>query len=189
MRLSGRVAVVTGAGGGIGGATAIRLAQEGARVVVNDIREAEADATVEAIRANGGEAIACVADVVQRAGAARLIATAVEQYGRLDILCNVAGGARGGRLEDMTEEHWDGVIALNLRPGFLCSKYAIPHMKQHGWGRIVGVSSIAYQGAGGQVPYAAAKAGVVGFTKSLALEVRSLLQHLPRISHRFRRSI
>lgn len=171
MRLAGRVAVVTGAGGGIGGATAIRLGQEGAKVVVNDIREAEANATVQRIQANGGEAIAVVADVVQRAGAERLIETAVGRYGSADILCNIAGGARGGRLVELTEEIWDGVLALNLRPNFLCSKFAIPHMQQRGWGRIVSVSSIAYQGAGGQVPYAAAKAGVVGFTKSLALEV------------------
>jgi 3-oxoacyl-[acyl-carrier protein] reductase len=174
-RLAGRVAVVTGASRGLGRAVALRLAAEGACVVVNyrERRDA-ADEVVEAITAAGGRARAVAADVTVPDAAQALVAGAVADFGRLDILVNNAGITRDGLLMKMSEADWDKVLTTNLGSVFLVSRAAVrPMMRQRG-GRIINMTSIAGLGGNaGQTNYSAAKAGIVGFTKSLAKEVGS----------------
>jgi 3-oxoacyl-[acyl-carrier protein] reductase len=173
MRMADRVAVVTGSSRGIGRAVAERLAQEGARVVVNyRERQDAADAVVAGIAAAGGTAIAVGADVALAEGAKALVEAARQAFGSLDVLVNNAGITRDGLLMAMSEDDWDGVIATNLRSVFLMSRAAVRPMMKQRRGRIINITSIAGLGGNaGQTNYAAAKAGIVGFTKSLAKEV------------------
>jgi 3-oxoacyl-[acyl-carrier protein] reductase len=175
MDLKDRVAVVTGSSRGIGRAIALKLASLGAKVVVNYHTNAEAaQEVVEAIKAQGGQAIAVQADVTNADEAARLIQTAQSTYGGLDILVNNAGTTRDTLLARMSEEDWNLVINTNLKGAFNCTKAAIrPMMRQH-YGRIVNITSVAgLAGNPGQANYAAAKAGLIGFTKAVAKEVGS----------------
>ena len=171
-RLAGKVAVVTGAGGRIGGAVARVFAREGASVVVVDLRDAEGEQTVADINANGGTAVFCHADVRRGADVEAMVDRAVEAFGRLDVLVNNAGGGVGGRVIDLTEEQWDHVLALNLKSVFFGAKYAAPVMARGGGGSIVNTSSVngvlATPGLGA---YNAAKAGVINLTRVLALEL------------------
>lgn len=178
MRLKDKVALITGAGGGIGQATAIRFAQEGASVIVVDLDEAGVNETVRRITENGGKAMAAVGNVTSRAEVQKMIDTATGNYGRLDIVINSAGITRDGltvRIKDgepkiMTDEQWDAVLAVNLKGTWLVSQLAaIPMMKQK-YGRIVNTASVGALGNIGQANYAASKAGVIGLTKTLALE-------------------
>nr|MBC7244305.1 3-oxoacyl-[acyl-carrier-protein] reductase [Chloroflexota bacterium] len=171
--LDGRVAVVTGASRGIGRAIAIKLASLGAKVVVNyRSNQAAAEEVVQHIRAIGGEAIAVQADVSIYDDAQRLIQSALDHFGRLDILVNNAGTTRDTLLVRMSEEDWDVVINTNLKGAFNCTKAAQRPMLKQRYGRIVNITSIAgLAGNPGQANYAAAKAGLVGFTKALAKEV------------------
>ncbi len=178
MRLKDKVALITGAGGGIGQATAIRFAQEGASVVIVDLDEAGVNETVRRITENGGKASAAVGNVTSRAEVQKMIDTATGNYGRLDIVINSAGITRDGltvRIKDgepkiMTDEQWDAVLAVNLKGTWLVSQLAaIPMMKQK-YGRIVNTASVGALGNIGQANYAASKAGVIGLTKTLALE-------------------
>jgi len=173
--LEGKVAVVTGASRGIGRAIALELARRGAKVVVNYNRSDEAAAeVVSAIRAEGGEAIACQADVSQFDQARRLIQTALDTYGGLHILVNNAGVTRDRLILMMTEEDWDTVIRVDLKSLFNTCKAAARPMIRQRYGRIINISSVVgIAGQGGQTNYAAAKAGVIGFTKSLAKELGS----------------
>jgi len=171
--LEGKVAVVTGASRGIGRAIAIELARRGAKVVVNYHRNGEAAAeVVSAIQSEGGEATAVQADVSDFAQAQALVQAALDTYGRLDILVNNAGVTRDRLIMMMTEEDWDTVIRVDLKSLFNTCKAATRTMVRQRWGRIINISSVVgIAGQGGQTNYAAAKAGVIGFTKSLAKEL------------------
>src|SRR5262245_14096405 len=170
MALAGRVALVTGAGSGIGEATARRFAAEGAVVVVNDVDGDRARAVATAIGKDGGKAAAVGADVTRRDDVERLVAGIVAEHGRLDVLINNAGINRDAMSHKMTEEQWDQVLTVNLKGTFLCAQAALPRMRERGWGRVVNTSSIGSLGNIGQANYSASKAGVIGLTKTLALE-------------------
>jgi 3-oxoacyl-[acyl-carrier protein] reductase len=165
------VAFVTGAARGIGAATAARLASDGAAVAVVDLDEAACAGTVEAITGKGGRAIAIGADVSKRDQVEAAVARAVAEFGGLHILVNNAGVIRDNMLFKMTDDDWDTVLGVHLRGAFLCSQAAQEHMVQAKWGRIVNLSSTSALGNRGQANYSAAKAGMQGFTKTLAIEL------------------
>jgi len=173
--LEGKVAVVTGASRGIGRAIALELANRRAQVVVNYNRSADAAAAVvAAIEADGGQATAVQADVSDFSQARALIQAAVKAYGRLDVLVNNAGVTRDQLILMMKEEDWDTVVRVNLKSMFNTCKAAARVMLRQRYGRIVNISSVSgIAGQGGQTNYSAAKAGVIGFTKSLAKELGS----------------
>ncbi|MCW5893637.1 MAG: SDR family oxidoreductase [bacterium] len=172
MSLTGRIAVVTGAGSGLGRAGALALAAAGARVAVSDLRPDATEETAAAIRAAGGEAIAIPADAGDRAQAKRLVDETVARFGGLDVLYNNAGVApvgRDGFVPAIDEDDWDWVIRTNLTSVYLCCKYAIPAMAGRPGAAIVNTaSSMAVQPLGMMDAYAASKAGVAGLTRSLA---------------------
>ena len=171
--LEGKVAVVTGASRGIGRAIAIELARRGAKTVVNYNRSADAAAeVVSAIEDEGGQAKAVQADVSLFDQAQALVTATLDAYDRLDILVNNAGITRDQVLLMMKEEDWDKVIQVDLKSLFNTCKPAVRKMVRQRWGRIVNITSVVgIAGQGGQTNYAAAKAGVIGFTKSLAKEL------------------
>jgi 3-oxoacyl-[acyl-carrier protein] reductase len=174
--LAGKVAVVTGASRGLGRAIAEEMAANGARVVVNyHSSEGPAQEVVAAIVNRGGTAVAVRADVSKLAEAQDLVKATLEHYGQLDILVNNAGTTRDTMLMMMSEEQWDTVIDANLKSVFNCCKAALrPMMRRKQGGRIINISSVVgLAGQGGQANYAASKAGIIGFTKSLAKEVGS----------------
>ena len=173
--MSGRVALVTGASRGIGRAIAEELGAGGHRVAVNYVRaQDEADAVVAGIRSAGGEAVAVRSDVATEDGVAGLFATVEEALGPVEVLVNNAGIVRDNLLLRMGVGDWDEVIATNLRSVFLCTKTALRPMIKARWGRVISVTSVSgLSGNAGQANYAAAKAGIVGFTKSVAKEVGS----------------
>lgn len=175
MELQEQVAIVTGASRGIGRAAAMALAGAGARVVVNYVRQAAAaEEVAAAIKDNGGEAITVAGDVGDYEEAKNLIQTAVEHFGRLDILVNNAGIARDGLAARLKPEDWEAVLRTNLTGVFNCCQAALKPMLRQRYGRIINVTSVVgLRGNAGQVNYAAAKAGIIGFTKSLAKEVAS----------------
>ena len=175
MRLNDKVALVTGASRGIGRATAVALASEGARVVVNfNARSEAAEQVVGEIVAAGGQATARQADVGDFAQAEALVKWTIETYGDLHILVNNAGITRDGLILTMSESDWDDVLRTNLKSTFACSKAAVRHMLRRRYGRIVNITSVAGQiGNPGQTNYSASKAGQIGFTRSLAREVAS----------------
>lgn len=175
MRFEGKVAVVTGGARGIGRAIALRLAQEGASVVVNYLsNQAAADEVVSQIEAAGGQAIAAQCDVSNVAQAQALIERAREAFGRVDVLVNNAGTTRDTLIMRMSEEDWDLVIDTNLKGAFNCIKAASRPMMKQRYGRIVNVTSVSgLDGNAGQANYASAKAGLVGLTKTVAKELGS----------------
>ena len=170
-----RVALVTGAGRGIGRAVAEHLARAGCRVAVNyRSSEAEAEAVVAGIVAGGGEALAVGADVSVEAEVAGLFAAVEKGWGPVEILVNNAGITRDGLLLRMSAADWDAVLAADLRSAFLCTRAALRGMVRARWGRIISIGSVAgLAGNAGQANYAAAKAGLIGFTKAVAREVGS----------------
>ena len=170
MRLKGKVALITGAGSGIGEATAIRFSEEGAKVVVNDVRLENANKVAEKIKANDGEAMVLKADISKKDEVEGMIEQVLERFGRLDILVNNAGINRDAFAKKMTEEEWDDVININLKGTFLCVQAALNAMSKQNYGRIINTSSIGAMGNLGQANYAASKCGVIGLTKTLALE-------------------
>jgi len=171
MRVQDRVALVTGSGQGIGAGIARKLAENGARVVVNDVAAERAEATAAELAAAGGSAIGVAADVGTADGAAALVGRAVEEWGRVDILVNNAGIARDAWLTKMTEEDWDETLRVNLKSQFLCCREAARHMQEQRSGRIVNIASRAWLGNPGQASYSASKGGVVAITRTLALEL------------------
>jgi len=168
-----RVAVVTGSGRGIGRAIAVRLAKVGVKVVVNYKRhDDEGEETMRQVRSVGGEGILVKADVATEEGARLVINEALKMWGSVDVLVNNAGLGIARPLIDVDEGLWDKIINTNLKSAYLCSRYALPHMIKARWGRIINITSIeGILGAAYNIPYATAKAGLIGFTKSLAAEV------------------
>lgn len=178
MKLAGKVAWITGAGNGIGRATAALFANEGAIVVVTDVDEEAVQSTYDEIKSNGGEALAITGNVTDPDDVKHMADGAMFAYKRLDVLVNNAGINRDGlvvrkkdgELKLMGPEKWDPVIEVNLKGTFLCAQAAAVPMIDQKFGRIVNTSSIGALGNVGQANYAASKAGVIGLTKSLALE-------------------
>ncbi|MHB8244987.1 MAG: glucose 1-dehydrogenase [Acidimicrobiales bacterium] len=170
MGMTGRVAVVTGSGQGIGHGIARHLAAGGAKVVLNDVDEERVKAATEALVAEGAEATWVSSDVSSGEGAELLIEGAIAAFGSVDILVNNAGIARDKWLVKMSEEDWDLVMNVNLRSQFLCTKAAVAHMMKQNYGRIVNIASRAWLGGAGQANYSASKGGVVSFTRTCALE-------------------
>lgn len=172
MQLEQKRAVITGAASGIGLAIASLFAREGARLVLTDRHADNLQNAVAACRERGAECIGVVADVGQVAGAQSGVDACVEQFGGIDILVNNAGMLSQARCTDISLEMWDEMMAVDLRSVFLASQRALPWMLAQKWGRIINVASqLGIKGGAELCHYAAAKAGVIGFTKSLALEV------------------
>ncbi len=171
MKLQNKVAIVTGAGRGLGKGIALKLAQEGAAVVVADIVQANAEAVVAEIVAAGGKAVPAQANVAVKADVEAMFAKAVNELGGVDILVNNAGINRDVQLFKMSDEEWEQVIAVNLTGTFYSCRLAAQHMREKGFGRIINISSMSWLGNFGQANYAASKAGVVGLTKTAAREL------------------
>lgn len=174
-RLEGKVSIVTGASRGIGRGIAVRLAQEGAKVVINHRGSAEgAEETARLVREAGGEALVVQADVSRFDEAQRLVQETINAFGQVDVLVNNAGTTRDTLLMMMKEEQWDVVVDTNLKSVFSCCKAVARPMVKRKFGRIVNISSVSgLAGQGGQTNYAASKAGVIAFSKSLAKELGS----------------
>ena len=168
MRLENKVAIVTGAGRGLGRGIALKLATEGAKVVVADMTPA--DETVALIEAAGGTASAFTVNVSRQEEVQAMVKYAIDTYGTLDIMVNNAGINRDGMLHKMPVENWQLVIDVDLTGAFFGTQEAIKYMRQKGYGRVINISSGSWLGNIGQANYAAAKAGVVGLTKTAARE-------------------
>jgi NAD(P)-dependent dehydrogenase (short-subunit alcohol dehydrogenase family) len=171
MRLKDRVAIVTGGGAGIGEATCMRFSQEGAKMVVADVDLAGAQKVADAIKAGGGQAVAFKVDVRVAAEVTNMVGAALKSFGTLDIIVNNAGINRDAIAKRMTEEQWNIVLDVNLKGTFLCCQAASVPMMEKKYGRIINTSSIGSLGNIGQANYSASKAGVIGLTKTLALEL------------------
>jgi 3-oxoacyl-[acyl-carrier protein] reductase len=173
--LDGKVAIVTGAGGDIGRAIAVRYAQEGARVVAAEVKQELADRTVGAVKDVGGEARALTTDVSARVDTEALARRTFEDFGRIDVLVNCAamfGNVQRKPFYELTEEEWDAVMAVNLRGMWLCCKAVFPYMREQGSGRIINIASGTVMGGTPQfLHYVTSKAGVIGLTRALAREV------------------
>jgi NAD(P)-dependent dehydrogenase (short-subunit alcohol dehydrogenase family) len=178
--LKGRVAVITGAGNGLGRAHALSMAAQGAKIVVNDIgtsafgegkTSSAADAVVATIKKNGGEAVACYDSVADFASAGKIIKTAVDKFGKIDILVNNAGIIRGSFIYSIEPDDWDQMIHVHLYGTFNCTRHAVPLMKEQKYGRIINTSSHNGLGQKGGVAYSAAKEGITGFSRSVARDM------------------
>ncbi|MCH8186302.1 MAG: SDR family oxidoreductase [Chloroflexi bacterium] len=169
---AGRVAIVTGAGRGMGRAVAARLAAGGAKLVVNDLDADSAERAAGALQESGAEALATPGDVTSSADVARMVASAIEHFGRIDVLVNNAGVLRPTPVFELEEEEWDMVVNGNLKSTYLCSRAVLPAMRDQGWGRIVNFSSTAGKSVStvGGAHYTASKAAILGFTRHLAKE-------------------
>ena len=173
-QLDNKIAIVTGAGGGIGGAIAVRFAREGAKIAVADIDGETGKVHAAEIAGQGGQAFSIVADVTRKTSVEQMVEAALSRWGRIDILVNVAGGAQVKPVIEVSETEWDHILNMNLKSVFLCSQAVLPTMTKQHYGKIVSISSIyGFTGNATRASYAAAKAGVAVFTKSLALEVVS----------------
>jgi NAD(P)-dependent dehydrogenase (short-subunit alcohol dehydrogenase family) len=179
-RLKGKSAVVTGGGGGIGRAIALAMAEEGAKIIVNDIKAPDgasaADKVVEEIKKGGGAAVANYDSVATMSGGQSIIKTATSNFGRIDILINCAGNYKAGLITDMTENDWDSIIAVHLKGHFSCIQAAVKEMIQQKTGRIINIGSNAafnfVPGGSRSIAYAAAKAGILGITAALSAHLK-----------------
>jgi NAD(P)-dependent dehydrogenase (short-subunit alcohol dehydrogenase family) len=170
--IENKVAIVTGGGGGIGSAVVRRFAREGAKIIIADIDGESAQAVGAELSAQRVDAVPIVTDVTKKQSVDDMVRAALERWSRIDILVNVAGGAERIAVVDMTAAQWDDVVDMNLKSVFLCSQATLPAMLKQKYGKIVNISSIyGFTGNATRSSYAAAKAGVAAFTKSLALEV------------------
>lgn len=168
MNFSGQTVIVTGAGSGIGRATALKFAALGASVAVIDLNDAAAAAVAEAA---GPEAIAIEADVSNSGNVRSMAETVVERFGSIDVLCNNAGIGFAGTVQSIEEADWDRLMAVNLKSVYLCSKYCLPELEKSGKGRIVNTASYtANAGIAGRAAYVASKGGVVSLTRAMALD-------------------
>jgi len=170
MLLKDKVAIITGGAKGMGRGMALKFAEEGCAVVIADIAIKEAEEAVAEIKKKGGNALAIKCDVTSGQQVSETVDKVVKKFGKIDILVNNAGGiAAHTPVEDLTEEAWDKVFALNLKSDFLFCKYVVPHMKKRKYGKIINLSSIgAVQPPAHEIHYNTAKAGVIGFTTDLA---------------------
>ena len=174
MSLAGKTAVVTGAARGLGRAIALRLARDGAAVAVWDLNQDGVEQTAQMIRQASGRAIACVANAASAMEIAAAASRTRAELGPITILVNNAALSPFAPFQTITEQMWDGLMAVNLKGPFLCTQAIIPDMLDAGWGRIINISSSSAQmGSSMQTHYAASKGGVVGFTKALAIEFAS----------------
>jgi len=173
VKLLHKVALVTGAGRGIGRAIALRFSQEGAAVIVNDAELAYTADTVERLKKLGGEVMAIKGDVANREEVDSMFEQAAQRFGRLDILVNNAGIRRDAAIAEMSEEEWDAVIDVHLKGSFNCARAAQRYMVRQGYGKIINISSPVPPALGGegQLNYSSASAGVEGLTRALALEL------------------
>jgi NAD(P)-dependent dehydrogenase (short-subunit alcohol dehydrogenase family) len=179
MRVKDKVAIVVGAGLGIGKATALLLAAEGARVAVADLVEENARKIVSEIQSAGGEAFALKVDMTKEEETIRMTRATLDTFGKIDILCNVAGGSSGPHIREKPrpfassiKTEWDRIIDINLTGARNCTRAVVNHMIERRYGRIVNFSSmVGITGAEGIADYCAAKAGIIGFTKALAVEL------------------
>ncbi|TCL62733.1 NAD(P)-dependent dehydrogenase (short-subunit alcohol dehydrogenase family) [Hydrogenispora ethanolica] len=171
MRFSNKVVLITGAGSGIGQATAIQFAKAGARVAVNDLFPERAAKTVDLVRNAGGTGLAVPADVADAAAAAKMVNDAVQAFGRIDILVNNAGIILPGRVDDMAEEDFDRTMRINVKGPFLVSKYVVQEMRKTGGGVIVNNASVAaLKGIVDRSAYSASKGALVSLTKAMAAD-------------------
>jgi 3-oxoacyl-[acyl-carrier protein] reductase len=170
-RLDGRVALLTGAGRGIGASTAAKLAAEGAAVAVTDMDVGPAEETAQAIRAAGGRALAVAVDVTQREQVEAAAERAAQEFGRLDILVACAGITRDNLLFKMSDDDWDGVINTHLKGSFIAARAAQTYMVQQKYGKMIFISSTSALGNRGQANYSTVKAGLQGLTRTLAIEL------------------
>lgn len=172
MELKDRVAIVTGGAGGIGRATVLRLAREGAAIAIADISAENARKVAGEVQSGGGRAIALPVDVTRSSEVTRMVEETTKSLGPVDFLANVAGGSLQKVVAEMSEEEWNFIVDANLKGTFLCSKSVLPTMMERCSGAIVNISSIyGFTGNATRAHYSAAKAGVVGFTKALAQEM------------------
>ncbi|MBD9665270.1 3-oxoacyl-[acyl-carrier protein] reductase [Variovorax paradoxus] len=170
LQINGKVAIVTGSARGLGAATARRLAEEGAKVIVTDILKEQAEATAAALRADGLQAQCIIADITKDAEVQRMVDKTVAHFGGVHILVNNAGFPRDKYLVKMSEEDWDLVMEVMLKGAFLTTKAVMPKFIEQGWGRVINISSRAHFGNATQANYSAAKAGLIGMAKALAIE-------------------
>jgi len=172
-RLEGQTAIVTGAGRGIGRAIARELAQTGANIVINYVTSRDAaNSLAEEVREMGPQALVVHTDITHYDQVTQMVKQTIDTFGKIDILVNNAGITRDKTLKNMSKEHWDDVIHVNLSGLFNCTQQVLPFMLEHKFGRIVNISSfVGLAGNVGQSNYATTKAGIIGFTKSVALEV------------------
>ena len=172
MDFQGKVAIITGAGRGMGRAVAKRLAVGGAAVAVNDVRADDARSVADELSATGSEALAVPGDVTVVSDVRRMVEQATDTFGAVHILINNAGVLRPTPVIDIEEDEWDFVVGVNLKGTYLCSRAVLPSMRSRGWGRIVNFSSTAGKNIStvGGAHYTAAKAGILGFTRHLAKE-------------------
>jgi 3-oxoacyl-[acyl-carrier protein] reductase len=171
LKLTGKVALVTGGAQGIGKAVALLLAQNGADIVVSDINLEKAEETAKEVQALGRKALATKVDVATLGDVEKMVEAILAQFGKVDILVNNAGIARDKLILRMTEEDWDAVLNINLKGTFNCTKAVVRHMSKQKSGKIVNIASVVGEmGNAGQGNYAASKAGVIGFTKTIARE-------------------
>lgn len=170
LQINGKVAIVTGSARGLGAATARRLAEEGAKVIVTDILKEQAEVTAAALRADGLQAQCIIADITKGTEVQRLVDDTVAHFGGVHILVNNAGFPRDKYLVKMSEEDWDLVMEVMLKGAFLATKAVMPKFIEQGWGRVIHISSRAHFGNATQANYSAAKAGLIGMAKALAIE-------------------
>lgn len=171
MAIKDRVALITGSASGMGKQTALRMAELGAKVVINDIVEEKVSETVTEFKEKGFDVLGIVADITKKEAVDAMVSDVVKHFGAIDILVNNAGMEKAGALRKLTEADWCITIDVNLKGAFLCSQAVHNFMVEKNWGRIINISSRAWLGGPGQVPYSSAKAGMVGLTRALALEL------------------
>lgn len=171
MGIKNRVALITGSASGMGKQTALRMAENGAKVVINDIVPEKVESTVSEFKKAGFDVIGQVADICKKQEVEAMVKAAVDAFGSIDILVNNAGMEKAGILRKLTEEAWDITINVNLKGAFLCSQAVHGYMVEKKQGRIINIASRAWLGGVGQAPYTSAKAGMVGLTRTLAMEL------------------